>query len=389
MSFLSKRKSIGKSGPSEAILSSMVGGMPIATMLCELEDFKIVYVNQATIDGLESIKDVLPIAPKDIVGQSIDIFHKNPAHQRALLADPSNLPHQARINVGGEILDLLVTAIYHKKAYIGPMVTWSVVTKEAKRDKEVENLLRVSNKFESSVGEVIGTVKGAVSELETNADSMLANAERSEGQASIVVAAAEELRSSIEEIARQTAQSATIADNAVSHASSCTNLMSALQDSAKKIEEVVTLIQEIAAKTNLLALNATIEAARAGEQGRGFAVVANEVKGLANQTAGATENIVQRVGEMQESTQSAVSAIDAIGTIIREMQETSAAISAAIEEQGAATSEVSKNMVGVSDAAVETNAIASNVRSSATELSDRSAELSDQVGDFLNEVRAM
>ncbi len=61
--------------------------------------------------------------------------------------------------------------------------------------------------------------------------------------------------------------------------------------SAPKIGEVVKLISGIAAQTNLLALNATIEAARAGEAGRGFAVVAAEVKALAAQTAGATEEI--------------------------------------------------------------------------------------------------
>ena len=62
------------------------------------------------------------------------------------------------------------------------------------------------------------------------------------------------------------------------------------------------LIRDIAEQTNLLALNATIEAARAGEAGRGFAVVAAEVKALASQTAGATEDIAKQVGAIQHST---------------------------------------------------------------------------------------
>ena len=69
--------------------------------------------------------------------------------------------------------------------------------------------------------------------------------------------------------------------------------------SAPKIGEVVKLISGIAAQTNLLALNATIEAARAGEAGRGFAVVAAEVKALAAQTAGATEEISRQIIEIQ------------------------------------------------------------------------------------------
>lgn len=485
--------------PNAGILGAMVENMPIAAMLCDLEDFRITYMNQATRDNLEKIKDVLPVPPEQILGQSIDIFHKDPAHQRAILSDPKNLPYKARIEVGAEVLDLYVSAIMHKGKYVGPMLTWSVVTKEAEIQRQTYNLLcmldempvnvmmieqetfeityinrtsietlrglehllpcradqlkgqcidifhknpahqralladpgnlphrakielgdeildlkvaaimddngnyiapmltwqvdtkmaRLTDNFEQNVGSVVQTVSSAATELESSAVSIVGTTEESKNQSAIVVSAAEELRSSIEEISRQAAQSATIANNAVDHAGSCTGLMGELQDNAKKIGEVVTLIQEIAAKTNLLALNATIEAARAGEHGRGFAVVANEVKGLANQTAGATDNIVKRVDEMQDSTRSAVEAIDAISAIITEMQETSAAISAAVEQQGAATGEVSSNMTGVSDAANATNAVATGLRTAAGDLSARSGELSHAVAEFLEEVRA-
>jgi methyl-accepting chemotaxis protein len=79
-----------------------------------------------------------------------------------------------------------------------------------------------------------------------------------------------------------------------------------LSEAAKKIGDVVDLIDTIAGQTNLLALNATIEAARAGEAGRGFAVVASEVKSLAEQTARATGEIGQQISAMQSATESSV-----------------------------------------------------------------------------------
>ena len=89
--------------------------------------------------------------------------------------------------------------------------------------------------------------------------------------------------------------------------------MRVLAEGAQRIGDVVGLISTIAGQTNLLALNATIEAARAGEAGKGFAVVASEVKGLAQQTAKATEEVSGQIARMQEATREAVEAIRGIG----------------------------------------------------------------------------
>ena len=115
----------------------MVDNMPINVMICDLENFNITYANNSSINTLKTLEHVLPIKADDLVGQCIDIFHKNPGHQRELLANPENLPHSAIIEVGGEKLDLLVTAVKDETgAYSAAMLTWSVVTEKLKNEAE-------------------------------------------------------------------------------------------------------------------------------------------------------------------------------------------------------------------------------------------------------------
>ncbi len=182
-----------------------------------------------------------------------------------------------------------------------------------------------------------------------------------------VAAGAEELAASVNEIGQQVNHALSISTEAVEQGRQTNAIVSGLSTSARKIGEIVTLIDSIASKTNLLALNATIEAARAGEAGRGFAVVASEVKSLATQTAKATEEIGAQIAQTQAATQQAVSAIEAITSTVQRLNEISIAISAAVEEQSAVTQEMSSNMQGASRSV-------SSISASMNEIA-RSAEL--------------
>ncbi|MDH5581769.1 MAG: methyl-accepting chemotaxis protein [Bdellovibrionales bacterium] len=120
------------------------------------------------------------------------------------------------------------------------------------------------------------------------------------------------------------------------------DIISNLGDSSMDIGNVIKVISSIAQQTNLLALNATIEAARAGEAGKGFAVVANEVKELAKQTARATNDITDKIENIQGDSRSAVQAIKDITEAIDKVNQYASNIAASVEEQASTTNEVTR-----------------------------------------------
>src|SRR5690606_24946238 len=96
--------------------------------------------------------------PDDIVGSNIDIFHKNPAHQRRLLADDSHLPRHARIEVGPQTLDLRVHAIHDRDGeYVGAMATWENITDQLRAERELAESMSDS----AAVNKVLTGLAGA------------------------------------------------------------------------------------------------------------------------------------------------------------------------------------------------------------------------------------
>jgi len=270
--------------------------------------------------------------------------------------------------------------------------------------------------FDSAIGKIIQTVSTASSELESSAGrltktaevtqtlsaTVAAASEQSSASAQSAAAAAEEMAASVLEIGRQVQDSHKISQQAVSQVERTNARIADLTQSAGRIGEVVRMIGAVAEQTNLLALNATIEAARAGEAGRGFAVVASEVKALAAQTAKATEEISDQIGQMQSATSQSVSAIEEIGGTISRIAEISQAIAAAVEEQGAATQEISRNVHQAAQGAIQVASSISDVNRGATDtgaasthvhglsqsLLGQSNHLKGEVGKFLSNVRA-
>lgn len=189
------------------------------------------------------------------------------------------------------------------------------------------------------------------------------------------VSSTEDLADALQQVSNETQQALSVAGQAVEDRAAVTDAIGVLAEAAGRIGSIVTLIQEIANKTNLLALNATIEAARAGEAGLGFAVVAGEVKSLANQTASATAEISMQIAQVQAATQSCVAHVGSIGGTISRLEGAARSIAQTVSEQSNATSEMAINAQQAATRTHEGVQSAQAARAAIFEATRRSVEL--------------
>jgi methyl-accepting chemotaxis protein len=182
------------------------------------------------------------------------------------------------------------------------------------------------------------------------------------------------MTASIDEITSNTSKAADVARDAVGVAGGARESTQTLAARSAEIGEVISMITSIAEQTNLLALNATIEAARAGDAGKGFAVVAEEVKGLAQQTGQATEDIARRIQAIQTSAEETTGSIEKISEVIAEIESISTSIAGAIEQQSASTNEIARS---AAETATSSETIQMSIRTS-REVSSETASGAEQ-----------
>lgn len=264
----------GRNTESARILS-MVENAPVNMMYADRE-LKIRYMNPASLRTLKAIEKLLPVKADQVVGQSIDIFHKRPEHQRTILADQKNLPHRANIQLGDQTLDLLVSPVLDQnRNYLGTMVTWEVITEKLANERAIkeanEREKRQAEELRQKVDSILGVVTAAgqgdltkpLTVAGTDAIGQLGEGLRgffaelrttigAIGQNAITLSSSSEELSSVSATLSANAEETSVQANVVSAAS---------EQVSKNVSSVATGMEEMSASIKEIAKNAT-EAAK-------------------------------------------------------------------------------------------------------------------------------
>jgi len=268
---------------------------------------------------------------------------------------------------------------------------------------EYEKLGQDFNGATSQLETAVSAVIDAVTTMTASVDELRAATEDLSRRTEHQAATLEETAAAVEEITvtvQKTADGARRTADAVKDArhdaeenggvmSEAIEAMSAIEESSRKISQIIGVIDEIAFQTNLLALNAGVEAARAGDAGRGFAVVASEVRALAQRAAGAAKEIKVLIQESSQQVGSGVELVgrtgDALGRIVTrvaEVDELVRDIAGSAKEQALGLGQINSAVADMDRATQQNAAMVEESAAAAISLADSAQQLRDLVGRF-------
>jgi methyl-accepting chemotaxis protein len=385
----------------------------------------IMYTNPAVDAMLRAAesdvrKELAGFSAAAVRGANIDIFQRNRRDAFASLRDT----HREEISVGGRTFALVANPIYGAgNERLGTVVEWTDRTQEIAIEKELQDMLaqvnggnlrkriemagkagffgmmsRGVNQLADNMAELVARVKAAAGEVFRGAEEISSGnanlSSRTEKQSSSL----EETASSMEEMTstvKQNADNAGQADQLASAArdqadkggnvvGKAVRAMSDINESSRKIADIIGVIDEIAFQTNLLALNAAVEAARAGEQGRGFAVVASEVRSLAGRSATAAKEIkdliqdsVKKVEDGSVLVAQSGQTLEQIVSSVKKVSDIIAEIAAASREQSSGIEQVNRAIMQMDQMTQQNAALVEEATASSQGMADQARRLNE------------
>jgi methyl-accepting chemotaxis protein len=404
-----------------------------ANVMVADEKFDIIYLNHAgqrlfATHERDFRRDLPALDAGRLLGASIDIFHHNPAQHRQLLAGLTGT-HNSELRVGGHVLDITASPVSDAGGkHIGTVMEWVDRTQEAEAERELgaavkqalegDLAVRIAaqgrsgfhaaiaqalNQLLDNVASMVQHVKSAASDVHRGAEEISrgnANlSQRTEQQSSSL----EETASSMEEMTSTVKQNADNAGRANQLATAARDqaekggavtakavrAMTGINESSRKIADIIGVINEIAFQTNLLALNAAVEAARAGEQGRGFAVVATEVRSLAGRSATAAKQIkdliedsVKRVEDGSVLVTQSGQTLEQIVASVKKVSDIVAEIAAASREQSSGIEQVNRAVMQMDEMTQQNAALVEQATAASQSMADQARTLNEMMARY-------
>jgi len=268
---------------------------------------------------------------------------------------------------------------------------------------ELEKIKTSINGVVRNLTDTISTVRAAVEAVSSGAEQITKGNEDLAQRTSEQASALEETSASMKEMtstvkqnadnAKQANQLAIAARETADKGGAVTiravEAMGQINQSSKKIADIITVIDEIAFQTNLLALNAAVEAARAGEHGRGFAVVAAEVRNLAQRSATAAKEIkglinesIQRVNDGSELVDQSGKTLEEIVSSVKRVTDIIGEITAASQEQASGIDQVNKAIMAMDETTQQNAALVEKTTSASQSMKEQAQALLRQVAAF-------
>ncbi|MBE0623147.1 MAG: CHASE3 domain-containing protein [Burkholderiales bacterium] len=285
-------------------------------------------------------------------------------------------------------------------------------TVEVNSKDETGQMLQALKDMNESLAKIVGEVRKGTEAISSGTTQIASGnadlSQRTEEQASSL----EETASSMEELTgtvKQNAENARQANQLAAGASEVAarggavvgevvGTMSSINESSKKIVDIIGVIDGIAFQTNILALNAAVEAARAGEQGRGFAVVASEVRSLAQRSAAAAKEIKALIGDSVDKVGAGTKLVDEAGKTMQEIvasvkrvTDIMSEITAASQEQSQGIEQVNQSITQMDEVTQQNAALVEEAAAAAEAVQEQAENLAQAVSVFTleqNEVRA-